>query len=368
MTHETYMRMAVAEAKKGIGRVNPNPLVGAVLVKDGRILSKDYHHQCGQLHAERLAILHCTEDLTGATLYVTLEPCCHQGRTPPCTEIILESGISTVVVGSPDPNPLVAGKGIGILRDAGLTVVTGVLEEECREMNRVFFHFIETKTPYVVMKYAMTADGKIATRTGESRWVTGEAARRRVQKDRNRYTGIMVGVGTVLADDPLLTCRISGGRNPVRIVCDTRLRTPADSRIVKTAGEVRTILATCVADPARQEPFRTAGCELIVLPEGPDGHLELPALMAELGRREIDGILLEGGGSLNWSALRAGIVRRVQAYVAPKLFGGAEAKSPVEGPGVSVPGDAFLLEAPDVTKIGKDLLLEWEVRACSPES
>ena len=206
MRPEDYMMLAVEEAKKGEGFTNPNPMVGAVLVKDGRIVGRDYHHRYGEYHAERNAIGHCSEDLAGAELYVTLEPCCHYGKTPPCTEIILESGIQTVYIGSMDPNPLVAGKGAEILRRHGIEVITGICEDECRKLNRVFFHYIRSKTPYVVMKYAMTADGKIATKTGASKWITGEAARERVHKSRHQYMGIMVGVGTVLADDPKLNC------------------------------------------------------------------------------------------------------------------------------------------------------------------
>lgn len=369
MTHEDYMRMALDEAEKGCGRTSPNPMVGAVIVKDGRVVSRDYHHCCGEYHAERNAILNSPEPVEGATLYVTLEPCCHQGRTPPCTQIILESGIAEVVVGTEDPNPLVAGKGTGLLRQAGLTVVTGVLEAECRKLNRVFFHYIRTRTPYVVMKYAMTADGKIATRTGASRWISGESARRQVQESRRRYAVILVGVGTVLADDPRLTCRLPGSRSPVRVICDTHLRTPLTANVVATAGEVPTILATCCGEKARHRPYLDRGCRVLVLPER-EGHVDLAALMAELGRLELDSVLLEGGAALNFSALRAGAVNLVQAYVAPKIFGGDGAKSPVGGAGVALPDEGFRLAGPpEVTALDGDVLLEWEVReTCSRES
>lgn len=227
MNDTDYMRLALELAERGRGWTNPNPMVGAVIVKDGRVIGEGYHHRCGALHAEREAFAACRESPAGATLYVTLEPCCHHGRQPPCTEAILEAGISRVVVGSGDPNPLVAGKGLDILRAHGAEVETGVLQPECDALNAVFFHYIRTRQPYVVMKYAMTLDGKIATRTGASRWITGEKARERVHQDRRRYAAIMAGVGTVLADDPLLTCRMEGGRNPVRVICDTHLRTPS---------------------------------------------------------------------------------------------------------------------------------------------
>ena len=354
-----YMRQAVALARRGTGWTAPNPLVGAVVVKDGTVIGRGYHARCGDLHAERAALADCTVSPRGATMYVTLEPCCHQGRQPPCTEAILAAGIARVVVGSDDPNPLVAGKGLELLRTHGVEVVTGVLRAECDALNAVFFHYIRTKRPYVVMKYAMTMDGKIATRTGASRWITGEAARRRVHRDRHRYTAIMAGVGTVLADDPMLNCRIKGCKDPVRIICDTRLRTPLTSQIVRTAGEIPTILATC-ADPPLYGPYLDALCQVWTLPEK-DGHVDLCALMERLGAAEIDSVLLEGGGTLNWAALESGIVQRVQAYIAPKLFGGAAAKSPVAGEGVALPDQAVALKHTRVIRVGQDILLESEV-------
>lgn len=358
MDDVAYMRQAVALARRGTGWTAPNPLVGAVVVKDGKVIGRGYHARCGGLHAERAALADCTVSPRGATMYVTLEPCCHQGRQPPCTDAILAVGIARVVVGSDDPNPLVAGKGLEILRRGGVEVVSGVLRETCDALNPVFFHFIRTRRPYVVMKYAMTMDGKIATRTGASRWITGEAARRRVHRDRHRYTAIMAGVGTVLADDPMLNCRIKGGKNPVRIICDTHLRTPLTSQIVRTAGEIPTILATC-AEPSLYGPYLDAHCQVWTLPER-DGHVDLDALMDRLGSAGIDSVLLEGGGTLNWAALESGIVQRVQAYVAPKLFGG-DAKSPVEGQGVALPDQAVALKNTRILRVGEDILLESEV-------
>lgn len=354
-----YMHLAVELAKRGTGWTSPNPLVGAVLVKDGEIIGQGWHAKCGELHAERHALKNCTASPRGATLYVTLEPCCHQGRQPPCTDAILEAGITRVVVGSSDPNPLVAGKGLELLRRRGVEVESGVLKAECDALNPVFFHFIQTRRPYVVMKYAMTMDGKIATRTGASQWITGEEARQRVHQDRHRYTAIMAGVGTVLADDPLLTCRMEGGKNPVRIICDTHLRTPLQSRIVRTAREVPTILAVC-GDQDRYAPYEAAGCQVWNLPCRAD-HVDLDALMERLGAEEIDSVLLEGGGTLNWAALESGIVQRVQAYIAPKLFGGAAAKSPVAGTGVELPAQAVHLQDTTITRLGPDFLLESEV-------
>ena len=223
MTDEFYMRRAIELAKKGRGWTNPNPMVGAVIVKNGSIIGEGYHEKCGELHAERNAIASLTESAEGATLYVTLEPCCHYGKQPPCTLAIVEHGIKKVYVGSDDPNDKVAGKGIEFLREHGVEVETGVMKAACDAINPVFFHYITTKLPYVVMKYAMSMDGKIAAYTGKSQWITGEAARQHVQETRNWLKGIMVGCNTVLQDDPALTCRIEGGRNPVRIVCDLSL-------------------------------------------------------------------------------------------------------------------------------------------------
>ncbi|MFT3877502.1 MAG: bifunctional diaminohydroxyphosphoribosylaminopyrimidine deaminase/5-amino-6-(5-phosphoribosylamino)uracil reductase RibD [Propioniciclava sp.] len=366
MGDEQYMRRAIELAKRGCGWVNPNPLVGAVVVKGGRIIGEGYHARCGQAHAERRALTDCAASPVGATLYVTLEPCCHEGRTPPCTEAMLASGIARVVIGSRDPNPLVAGKGVEALRAQGVEVVQDVERGACDEVNRSFFHFIQHRTPYVVMKYAMTMDGKIATASGLSRWITGEAARLQVHQDRLRHSAIMVGVGTVLADDPLLTCRIEGGRNPLRVVCDTHLRTPETAAVVATSGDVPTVIATAVADADRHRPYRAAGCGVMVVPRDGD-HIDLAALMRALGEREVDSLLLEGGGTLNWSALRSGVVHRVQAYVAPKIFGG-RAMTPVGGAGVAEPGAAVRLGPPAISRLGDDLLLDSEVLACSPES
>ena len=362
-----YMRQSLELAKLGCGYVAPNPMVGAVIVKDNKIIGQGYHRKYGDLHAERNALAECAESAIGATLYVTLEPCCHYGRTPPCTEAIIEHGIRKVVVGSADPNPLVAGKGVRILREHGIEVVEGVLKKECDLLNEVFFHYITTQTPYVVMKYAMTMDGKIATRTGESKWITGEAAREHVQKDRHRYTAIMAGIGTVLADDPLFTCRLPNRKSPIRIICDTALRMPLHAKIVQTANEVQTILATCNTDKKDQEKYLERGCEVIVLPKQ-KGHVNISILMKILGERHIDSILLEGGANLNWSCLENGIVNKVQTYIAPKLFGGVEAKTPIGGAGITHPSDCYQLINKKIQIIGDDILIESEVEKCLRES
>lgn len=367
-TNDTfYMRQALELAKLGCGYVAPNPMVGAVIVKDNRIIGQGYHKKCGDLHAERNAIADCEESTNGATLYVTLEPCCHYGRTPPCTEAIIEHGICKVVVGSADPNPLVAGKGVQILREHGIEVVEGVLQTECDLLNEVFFHYITTQTPYVVMKYAMTMDGKIATRTGESKWISGEAARERVHRDRHKYTAIMAGIGTVLADDPLFTCRLPNGKSPIRIICDTTLRMPLHAKLVQTANEVRTIIATCNTDQTEHAKYLEKGCEIIVLPKK-KGYVDTSTLMKILGENRIDSILLEGGANLNWSCLENGIVNKVQTYIAPKLFGGVDAKTPIGGTGITHPSDSYQLVNQKIQIIGDDILIESEVERCLRES
>lgn len=361
MTDEAYMRQALALARQGRGWTSPNPMVGAVIVKDGRIIGQGYHEKYGQLHAERNALAHCTESPRGATIYVTLEPCCHTGKQPPCVDAILENGLGRVVVGSSDPNPLVAGKGIERLRAQGVQVDTGVLQDECDRLNDVFFHFIQTKMPYVVLKYAMTMDGKIATYTGASKWITGEKARERVHADRSRYCSILVGVGTVLADDPMLNCRIEGGRDPIRIVCDTNLRTPLTAQLVQTAHDIPTILATCCTDPARHAAYEAAGCRVLVLPED-KGHVSLPALLTQLGQESIDSVYIEGGATIHAAAMESGLVSKVQTYLAPKLFGGRDAPSPIGGQGVALPAQAVQLQNSTITQLGDDILIESEVK------
>jgi len=364
MSHEEYMKAALELAEKGLGFVNPNPMVGAVIVRDGEIIGRGYHHKCGELHAERNAFADCDSrgiDCSGADMYVTLEPCCHYGKTPPCTEAIIEHKIKRVFIGSADPNPLVAGKGVKLLRENGIEVTENVLRSECDELNEIFFHYITTGTPFVTMKYAMTADGKIACYTGESKWITGEAARHNVQRERLKHSAIMVGIGTVLADDPMLTCRLENGRDPIRIICDTHLRIPLDCNIVRTAKEVTTIIATSSQSKEKRLALSELHCNTLVVGEK-NGRIDLNELMRELSALEIDSILLEGGGELNWSMLNAGLVNKVQAYIAPKIFGGADAKSPVSGIGVPTPSDAFMLEDTKVKRIGDDILIESRVR------
>lgn len=368
MTDADFMTRAIELAVKGRGKVSPNPMVGAVIAKNGKILGEGWHQEYGGLHAERNAIKNVNEhgeNAEGAVMYVTLEPCCHFGKTPPCTDAIIESKISRVVIGSLDPNPLVAGKGAEILRNSGIEVTQGVLQEQCNSINTVFMHYITTGMPYVVMKYAMTLDGKIAAYTGKSKWITGEEARNNAHKMRGELTAIMVGVGTVLNDDPMLTCRTNNGKNPIRIVCDTNLRTPVKSKITDTS-EAKTIIATCVTKPQKHQPYLERGCEIITLPVK-DGRTDIYELMQKLGERKIDSVLLEGGAELNYSAVKAGVVNRIMAYISPKLLGGAAAKSPIGGIGIHCPNDAIKITSPSVKFIGDDILVEGGVCNCSQE-
>ena len=362
------MKMAIELARKGRGMTNPNPVVGAVIVKDGEIIGEGWHEKYGELHAERNAINSCRMSPKGSTMYVTLEPCCHTGKTPPCTDAIIESGISRVVVGSGDPNPKVAGKGIGILKKNGIQVDEDIMKEECEGINRVFFHYIKTGRPYVTMKYAMTMDGKTASASGDSKWITGEEAREHVHIQRSYNTAIMVGRGTVLGDDPMLTSRTDkgAGRDPVRIICDTDLSIPAGSNIVKTARDIETVIATSCNDAERKKQFTDAGCRIIKI-EKKDGRIDLEKLMAELGSRGIDSILLEGGAELNWGMAKAGLVSKIQAYIAPKIFGGAGSKSPVGGEGIGSPDRCLMLGRPEITTLGEDILIESEVTGCLRE-
>lgn len=365
MTHSEFMKKALSLAKKGMGFVSPNPMVGAVIVRDGKIIGSGYHMKYGGLHAERNAFAQCDSagtDCHGADMYVTLEPCCHYGKTPPCTEAVIEHGIKRVFFGSTDPNPLVAGKGAEILRSHGIEVIGGILKEECDELNEIFFHYITTRLPFVTMKYAMTIDGKIACYTGDSKWITSEAARKNVQAERLKHSAIMVGIGTVLKDDPMLTCRIENGRNPVRIICDTSLRIPPDSNIVRTAKEIPTIIAASCEDSSKLSTLENAGCRIIQCGNKDNSGIDLNRLMKLLGEQGIDSILLEGGAQLNWSALNSGIVNKVQAYIAPKIFGGAESKTPVGGKGTVSPSEAFILEKSRIMQIGNDFLIESRVK------
>lgn len=360
MTDANYMQRAINLAEQGRGWTSPNPLVGCVIVKNGKIVAEGYHEKIGGWHAERNAILNSDTDLSGATAYVTLEPCCHHGRTPPCSDLLIERGIKKVFIGSRDPNPLVSGKGAKQLRAAGIEVVEDFMREECDKLNPIFFHYIQTKRPYVLMKYAMTADGKIATSTGESKWITGETARTKVQQTRHQYSAIMVGVETVLADNPMLNARMPNAKQPVRVVCDSQLRTPLDCQLVQTAKEYRTVIATVCEDLQKIEQYRPLGVEVMVC-KARNKRVDLDDLLQKLGEMQIDSLLIEGGSSLNFSALESSVVNRVHCYIAPKLVGGKQAKTPIGGEGIDDLSQAVKLKLVSMEMVGEDILIEYEV-------
>lgn len=355
-----YMRRALELAKKGKGFTNPNPLVGAVIVKGNRVIGEGYHQVLGGPHAEINAFTNATEDVSGSTMYVTLEPCSHYGRTPPCADAIVKKGIGKVVIGMKDPNPLVAGKGIAILEEAGIEVVVGVLEEEGRKLNEIFLKYITTGLPFVMMKTAMTLDGKIATRTNASKWITGEQSRRYVHELRHQVSGIMVGIGTILADDPLLTTRLEDrrGLDPLKIIVDSNARTPLSSKILHLPSDAKTLIAvTEQAEIEKRSRLENAGAEVLVLPSK-KGRVDLKALMNELGRRKIDSILLEGGSELNYAALEEEIVDKVYSFIAPKIVGGVTAKTPVGGHGKGGMDEAIRLRFTDTHLFGEDIMIE----------
>ena len=359
-----YMQRALDLAQKGKGKVNPNPLVGAIIVKNGEIIGEGYHEAYGRVHAEINAFNNSIKDVKGATIYVTLEPCSHYGKTPPCVDKIIDKKISKVVIGMVDPNPLVAGKGVTKLQEAGIEVIIGVLEKECKKINEVFIKYITKKQPFVVLKTAMSLDGKIATKTGESKWITGEKARYEVQQLRNQYSAIMVGVDTVIMDNPQLTCRIPNGRNPIRIVVDSKLRTPLESNIVKSAKDIRTILVTTkIASEEKVRLIEELGV-VVIKTNCKNGKVDLIESLAKLGEQNIDSILLEGGGTLNYSALKSGIVDKIIAYISPKIIGGISAKTSIEGEGIEKLEEAFKLEQLTTRLIDKDIFIEGYVKGC----
>ena len=328
------MARALQLALRGAGHTRPNPMVGAVLVKDGRIIGEGWHKQYGGPHAEVNAFASATEDPEGATLYVSLEPCSHYGKTPPCADLIIRKKVARVVAALEDPNPLVPGRGFRKLRANGIRVTVGVLAEEARHINDVFLTYVTRKRPFVLYKAAMSLDGKIACHTGESQWISSEKSREEVQRLRGILSGIMVGAGTVIADNPRLTCRMEEYENPARIIVDGKLRVPLESRIFHEPGR-NIILTTSEASPEKKKALENLGVELIEADSEEPGKVDLKSAMLALGIKGIDGILLEGGPTLAASALEAGIIDAVRFYIAQKIIGGREAPSPFAGTGAA---------------------------------
>lgn len=356
---ERYMWMALDLARKGCGKTNPNPMVGAVLVKDGEVVGTGFHHRAGEPHAEVIALKEAGEKARGATLYTNLEPCSHFGRTPPCTEALIEAGIRKVVMATTDPNPLVAGNGAAMLKQAGIKVKHGVLEEKAKRLNEVFFKYILSGTPFVVAKTAMTMDGKIATATGKSRWISGKKSRLFVHRLRSMCDGIMVGINTVLQDNPRLDVRLEGEEesNPIRIIVDSEAKLPLDAIVVKTAPQHKTILATTArAAGQKLASLRSRGVEVLVLP-AQNEKVDLRALMHALGQQEISILLVEGGGTLNYSLLEQNLIDKLYCFIAPLLFGGRGAPTPLEGAGIMEPEQAWVVENMEIKQLENDLLI-----------
>ncbi|HSR36492.1 MAG TPA: bifunctional diaminohydroxyphosphoribosylaminopyrimidine deaminase/5-amino-6-(5-phosphoribosylamino)uracil reductase RibD [Desulfurivibrionaceae bacterium] len=360
LTDFDYMRLALAEAKKGLGRTSPNPAVGAVVVRNGTVVGKGYHRRAGTPHAEVHALNASGAKAKGATIYVTLEPCNHTGRTPPCTQAILASGIRQVVIGMADPNPWVNGGGAEYLAAQGISVTSGVLEAECRAINRPFIKHTTTGLPWVILKAGMSLDGRIATVTGHSSWITGKQSRLHVHRLRDRSDAILVGVGTALADDPSLTARLPGrrGRDPVRVVLDTELRLPATAKMLTQQSASRTMIF-CGPQPAAQKvaALETAGALVRPVALARDGGLDLKLVLRQLGSEGITSVLVEGGGTVHGALLRGGLVDEVQLFVAP-IFIGADGVPVVGGQGVSVVDQAPRLTEVRTRRFGDDVLIE----------
>jgi diaminohydroxyphosphoribosylaminopyrimidine deaminase / 5-amino-6-(5-phosphoribosylamino)uracil reductase len=361
MEHEAFMRRALDLAERGRGLASPNPVVGAVVVKDGTVVGEGWHEGPGTPHAEAAALRAAGDLARGATLYVSLEPCDHHGRTPPCAPAIVASGVRTVVAAMVDPNPVVDGRGFERLRSSGVEVVTPVLAEAAARTNEAFAKHVRTGLPLVVFKMAATLDGKVAARDGSSRWITGEDARARVHRMRGEADAIAIGAGTALADDPSLTVRDPAyrGNPPLRVLVDARGAVPANGRLF--SAEAPTVVATTeAASPARRAEWTAAGADLLVF-DAEGGRVPLGSLLASLGKRDVQTVLLEGGPTLGWSAVREGLVDRLVLFLAPKLLGGERAPGVLGGEGFAPVGQAVRLRVTDVSMVGEDLMVEADV-------
>ena len=357
---EKFMKLALSLAEKGRGYVNPNPLVGAVIVKDGKVIGEGYHTAFGKPHAEIEAINSATEDIKGATMYVTLEPCCHQGKTPPCTEAIIKNQLARVVIATTDPNPLVSGSGIEKLKQSNIEITVGVLEERAKIQNEVFIHYMTTNLPFTILKYAMSLDGKIACHTGDSKWITSENSRTDVHSLRSSVSAVVTGIGTILSDDASLNVRLidSKGKEPHRIVVDSAARISLDAKILNLDSKSDTYIA--VTEAASDEKLRKLedyGAK-IIMTKSKDGKVDLEELWKELGFLGMDSILIEAGEQLNAALLEAKLVNKIRAYIAPKIIGGTNAKSPIGGYGASSMSEVINLKSMNVTQIENDFVVE----------
>ena len=357
MKDEYYMKIALKLAPKGRGYVSPNPLVGSVIVKEDRVIGQGYHHRYGGNHAEINALNNASEDVAGSTLYVTLEPCCHEGKTPPCIDSIIKHKIARVVIGTIDANPLVSCRGINHLQDCGIEVKTGILERECRELNEVFFHFMETKMPFVTVKYAQTLDGRIATATGQSKWISSAPSLRFTHKLRAAHDAILVGAGTVIKDNPELTVRLVRGRNPLRIIVDSALKIPAKSKVLQNLSQNKTIIATIKkADDPQFQRLTNLGAEVITIAADKQGNVNLKKLLKLLAKRNISSLLIEGGAQIITSILIDNLANRLVTVIAPKILGkGIEAVGELKIHNLDL---AKKLSIRKIIKSGDDIILD----------
>lgn len=354
---EKYMRLAMQLAGNAIGRTSPNPLVGAVIVKDNRVVGCGWHRKAGTPHAEVHALNQAGELAQGADVYVTLEPCAHYGKTPPCAKALVEAKVKNVYGGLLDVNPKVAGKGFKILEDAGIHVEYGFLQDELRKQNEVFFKWIEHKKPFIVLKAAMTLDGKIATATGQSKWITNETSRAYGYKLRDIYDGIMVGINTVIEDNPMLTARVDGGKNPIRIVVDSSLKIDINANVVQDKSAKTIVATTDKADKDKILKLQAQNVDVIVVDKDENDKVDIEKLLNILGQQNICSILVEGGATLSGSFVAKKLVDKVYFFIAPKIVGGKEAKTPVAGTGILNLQEALALKDIQIEKLEEDVLI-----------
>ncbi len=356
---DRFMWMSIDLARQGRGRTSPNPMVGAVVVQGSEVVATGYHQAAGSPHAEVIALEKAGDNAIGATLYLNLEPCAHQGRTGPCTEAIINSGIARVVAAMEDPNPLVAGRGFARLQEAGVKVKVGVLEEKAKQLNEVFIRYITDKMPFVSLKVAMSLDGKIGTKTGESHWITGEKARQFVHRLRDNTDVIMVGIDTVLKDDPRLTTRMEGGggKDPLRVVVDSTARLPLEAKVINSGSKAHTILAVTEQAPRdKLRALQSRGVEVLTMP-AIDNRVNLQVLMKSLAERELTAVLVEGGGTLNFSLLESGLIDKFFVFIAPIVIGGRDSPTAFAGKGVDSLKNAWSIENIELKQFDRDLLL-----------
>ncbi|NWG02384.1 MAG: bifunctional diaminohydroxyphosphoribosylaminopyrimidine deaminase/5-amino-6-(5-phosphoribosylamino)uracil reductase RibD [Syntrophaceae bacterium] len=351
------MKRALRLAKKGWGRTSPNPMVGAILVKNGIEVGQGYHMKAGEAHAEIVALQKAKGEARGSALYLNLEPCVHYGKTPPCAPQIIQSKVKRVVIGMEDPNPLVKGRGIEMLRQAGLDVQLGILEKECQGLNEAFSKYILKKTPFVILKVAATLDGKMATRDGRSKWMSGEASRHLVHRWRDRVDGILVGINTILKDDPMLTARVKNGRDPYRIILDSRLRIPFEAKVIRSSPSKTIIATTEMAPQNKIKKLEQMGTQVLIL-HSKRGKIDLRSCLSKLGEKGMISLMVEGGSQVNGSFLDEGLIDKLLLFLSPKIMGDPQALGIFGGRGVSRLQEAVTLKEIKTRRIGEDILLE----------